>query len=388
MKIYLIGQKGIPAKSGGVEKHVEELSVRLAQAGHEVFAYVRPNYTDKDLKVYKGVNLIALPSIATKHLDAISHTFRAVVDVIRRDADIVHFHSIGPSSLLWLVKLFKPGIPVIATFHTRCYKHQKWGWFARTYLKLGEFVACTLADKTIAVSESLRDYAKKTYGRDAAYIPNGVAVEDRLEADGIRKWGLEPGKYIVAVSRLIRHKGLHHLIGAYNRLKTDKKLVIVGDGSFTDDYVKELQSMASINSNIIMTGAQSGRLLGELFSNAYLFVQPSESEGLSIALLEAMSYQRAVLVSDIPENLEAVGGSGFSFRNKDSRDLAEKIAHLLANPDLVEEKGRSGYERVKKFYDWQSITKNILLEYVESLSAKRKHSAVYRLTKRFISFLF
>lgn len=390
MKIYFIGQKGIPTKFGGVERHVEELSARLVKAGHEVYVYVRPSYTDPKLTKHKGVNLICLSSVATKHLDAISHTFRACLDVIKRDADVIHFHSIGPSSLLWLVKLLKPGVPVVSTFHSMCYFHQKWGWFARAYLKFGEMVACVVADATIAISKSLTDYAKKTYGREAIYIPNGVGLAEYMAPNEIKQWGLTRGNYILSVSRLVRHKGIHYLIEAYNRLKTDKKLVIVGEGAFTDDYIKELKLLAEGNKNIIFTGSKNGNILQELFSNAYLFVQPSESEGLSIALLEAMSYGKTALVSDIPENMEAINNTGLVFKNKDADDLSEKLKYSLENELIVKIQGSLGRERAKEHYNWEAITADVIKVYNQVIIAKENRFLFkkYRLVKKFVSFIF
>ena len=370
MKIYMIGQKGIPSKYGGVEKHVEELSARLVKQGHEVFVYARPNYTDEKLKEYKGVNIINLPSIATKHLDAITHTFMACLDLFKRDVDVIHFHSIGPSSLIPLAKIIKPGVPVISTFHTEDYFHKKWGMLARTYLRLGEIISCLLADKTIVVSRSLKKKADKKYKIHTHYIPNGVSLPKYAAVKFIKPWGLTRGNYIVSVSRLIRHKGIHHLIEAYNQIKTGKKLVIVGGGSFTDDYVRELKLLASGNKDIIFTGSQSGRTLEELFSNAYLFVQPSESEGLSIALLEAMAYKKSVLTSNIPENLEVIEDTGFTFENKNVEDLAEKLRYLLRHPATVKAREGFGHERVKKHYNWENITKEITVLYEQVATEK------------------
>ncbi len=372
MKIYFIGQKGIPARSGGVEKHVEELSVRLAKQGHEVFVYTRPNYTKSNLKKYKGVHLISLRNIPTKHMDAISHTFMACMDMLFRKADIIHFHSIGPSSLIWLVKILKPGVPVIATFHTRCYFHRKWGIFARFYLKVGEFFACVLADKTIAVSQTLARYVKSRYNKNVIYIPNGVELPIRFQPRLIKKWGLKKNGYILAVSRLVRHKGLHTLISAYGRIRTDKKLVIVGGGAFTDDYVMELKELAGDNKSIVFTGQQSGRALKELFANAYLFVQPSESEGLSIALLEAMSHRKAVLASDIEENKEAIGRTGVIFKVNDIDSLKSKLQLMLKKPSLIREKGNSGKKRVEKFYNWADISDEITDIYRKAAADKNK----------------
>ncbi len=358
----MIGQKGIPAQSGGIEKHVGELATRLVKAGHEVYVYTRPNYTDKNLKTYQGVNLISLPSINSKHLDAITHTFLASIHaVFSRKYEVVHYHGIGPSSLLFLVKILRPGLPVTSTFHCQDYYHQKWGIFARMYLKFGEYMCCKFADKVIAVSHGLKDYAEKKYRRKVDYIPNGVNIYPSLEAKEItEKWGLVSGEYILSVSRLVRHKGIHYLINAYNELKTDKKLVIVGEGAFTDDYTRKIKKLAQDNPNIIFTGKQSGNTLMELYSNAYIFAQPSESEGLSLALLEAMSYGLPVLVSDIPENLEPSGEAGISFRSGDEKDLKEKLNYALSHPSQIKNKGKKAQKRINSEYSLENITKNTL----------------------------
>ncbi|MBU4216810.1 glycosyltransferase family 4 protein [Candidatus Parcubacteria bacterium] len=365
MRIIFIGQKGIPATYGGVEKHVEDLATRLVRDGHEVTVYTRKKYTSDKLKSYKGVELISLPSIATKHLDAISHTFLACLDVIfRQKADVVHFHSIGPSLLTWMIKVFKPRTRLVATFHSQCYNHQKWGSLAKFFLHMGEWMICTVPDKTITVSRSLTSYAAEKYGKTTTYIPNGVEVMAQKEADLIKKWGLESGNYIVTISRLVRHKGIQYLIDAYKQIDTKKKLVIVGDGAFTDDYVHELKDLAGNNPNIIFTGNQSGEILQELFSNAFLFVQPSESEGLSIALLEAMSYGRPVLVSDILENVEIVNSVGFVFANKKVDDLTLKLrAVLLMDEAVLQENALKLKSIVANNYNWGNIVREIEVLY-------------------------
>ena len=362
MKIYFIGQKGIPAIYGGVERHAEELATRLVKEGNEVFVYVRNHYTPQDLKEYKGVNLIHLPSIKTKHLDAITHTFLATLDVLRRDADIIHYHAIGPSSLLWIPKLFKKGARVISTFHSDDRKHKKWGYIARKFLGLGAYIAVRWPDKTIAVSQ----YQSKVHGQEFSgeleYIPNGVPALEKVSPKLITdKWGLTGNDYVLAVSRLIKHKGLHYLVRAYSILKNvDKKLVIVGDANYTDNYAKYLKNLAGDNKNIIFTGNQTGQTLAELYSNAYLFVQPSEAEGLSIALLEAMSYGQAVLCSDIEPNKEAVADLALTFRSKSITDLSQKLRYLLNHPEIVAEMGFKLQERARIEYNWDNITKRTI----------------------------
>ncbi|MDO9399663.1 MAG: glycosyltransferase family 4 protein [bacterium] len=370
MNIYFIGQKGMPAKFGGVERHVEELSTRLVKAGHQVYVYTRPSYTDAKLKEINGVNLVSLSTIATKHLDAIVHTFKACFDVRKRGADIIHFHSIGPSSLIWLVKILNPGIPVVATFHTKCYEHQKWGNLAKLYLKFGEKILCLLANRVIAVSQSLAKYAEEKYKIIVDYIPNGVDLHKNFQVKEIRRWGLETDNYILVVSRLIRHKGIHHLIKAFQQIKTDKKLVIVGDGCYTNRYISELKCLAISSDNIVFTGNQTGDILAELFSNAFLFVQPSESEGLSIALLEAMSYGKCSIVSDILENIEAVEEVDLAFKNKDINSLKNKLNYFLNNPLLVKKYGEKLQERAEKEYNWENIVNKTIEVYQQAVRMK------------------
>jgi glycosyltransferase involved in cell wall biosynthesis len=381
MKIAFIGQKGIPATSGGVERHVEALAVKLAEKDHEVFAYVRNNYTPRNIPEFRGVRLIHLPSIGTKHLDAISHTFIATIHAIFQNYDIVHYHAIGPSSLAFLIKLFRPRTTLLATFHCQDYFHQKWGWFARNYLRFSEFVTCRIPDRTIVVSKVLRNHVLRAYGKEATFISNGVKVRPAERSNHLKDWGLEKNGYILSVSRLIKHKGIHFLIEAYRNLEDrdltgGKKLVIVGDGFHTDDYVNYLKILAVGSENIIFTGTQTGEALAQLFGNAFLFVQASEWEGLSISLLEAMAYGKAVLSSDIPENMEPLGGNGFYFRSGRVKDLERNLERLLQNPEILSEAGKNLQRVAKEEYDWGEIAEKTEHLYREVIFEKAERIAV------------
>ncbi|MFA5358313.1 MAG: glycosyltransferase family 4 protein [Patescibacteria group bacterium] len=374
MKIAFIGQKGIPTKFGGIERHVEELAVRLVKAGQKVFVYCRPWYAPVDKKSFRGIKLISLPSIRTKHLDAISHTFIATLHALFSDYDIIHYHGVGPALLSFIPRIFKPQVRVVATFHCIDRKHQKWGLFARTFLKLGERAACLFAHQTITVSKTLQYYCSQIYNTDTVYIPNGVGRKNvNCGSDLIaKKFGLQENGYLLVVSRLVRHKGIHYLINAFHRLKTDKKLVIVGDSAFTDDYVQELHDLSYGSKNIIFTGYQNGKVLDQLFANAYAFILPSESEGLPIVILEAMAYGKAVLASDITENLEVVRGHGFSFRNKQIDDLVSRLKHLLDNQKNVEAIGRESRDFVMQNYNWDDIVKKTIVLYHQTLKSGAK----------------
>lgn len=364
----MIGQKGIPAIYGGVERHVEELSLRLVEKKLDVTVYTRPFYTDKNKRAYKGITLKSIPTINSKHFSAIIHTFLSTIDAIRKDVDIFHYHSVGPSLLCFMPRIFKPKAKVIVTFHCIDRQHQKWGRFARFMLWLGEFMACKFAHEVVTVSKTLRQYCYEVYNRKTNYIPNGVPIMQNESASMIiSEFGLEKDSYIVMVSRLVKHKGAHHLIEAYNMLDNpDKKLVIVGESAFTENYVRQIKQMAKGNPNIIFTGYQSGKALNELFSNAYLYVHPSESEGLPISVLEAAAYGKCILASDIPANLEIVKECGMVFENRNVADLKEKLEFLLRNPEEVGKTGKIARKFVMENYSWEDITKKVFKLYLKA----------------------
>jgi glycosyltransferase involved in cell wall biosynthesis len=377
MKIAFIGQKGIPTRSGGVEKHVEKLATRLVQIGHEVTVYTRPNYTPKEMSSFRGVRLISLPSIPTKHFDAITHSLLATVHALFQDYDIIHYHSIGPSILTIIPRILKPKARVISTFHSRDYFHKKWGFFAQNFLKAAEFFTCKVPERTITVSQELAQYAKDFYHCDAVYIPNGAEVEMVASPDILSEWGLRPDRYALSVSRLVGHKGIHFLIKAFmeledtNKLPNNYKLAIVGAPANTPDYEKYLRTMAAGRKNILFIGELHGKRLAALFTHAGLFVQPSENEGMSMALLEAMAYGLPVVVSDIAPNIEVVrGGYGAVFPVKDVEALKQEMAHYINRPDEAKRLGESARTRIDAAFSWDAIARQTAGVYQETINAQ------------------
>ena len=357
LAIIMIGQKGLPvrADSGGIERHVEELASRLVVRGNGVTAYVRPRHTTARLTEYKGIRLQRMPSIPTKSLDTLTHSLLSTVSALFKKADVIHYHGVGPATLAWIPRVFAPRKKVVVTFHSIDRLHQKWGFIARLYLRFGEWAALRFPHATIAVSQSISRYCRERYGAEVDYIPNGAAIPDHPGSDLLKQWGLEPGGYILTVARLVKQKGIHHLVGAYDGFEKEKKLVIVGAGSFGSEYADHVRRLSEGNSSIIFTGFQTGRALAQLYANAYLYVHPSEAEGLAISILEAMAAGRCVLVSDIPENMESIDHSGVTFVNADVADLRHKLRELLNHPEVVAERGSRAREWIRLEYDWDSI---------------------------------
>lgn len=381
MKIAFIGQKGIPHVQGGVEKHVEEMAVRLADRGHNVLVYTRPNHVSRKRTHFKGVTLKSLPTVPSKHLDAIVHTLLACLDVsFRRDIDIIHFHSIGPSSLIWLARLLNPHTPVVATFHSRCYLHDKWKWGAQKCLQFGEWSACRLSDRVIVISKILQQFVRERFNTKAIFIPNGVGMQHTNETNALEKWGLTADDYVLYVGRLVRTKRVHDLITAFHKTTTTKKLVIVGGHAFSDDYAAELIARAKNDPRIIFTGQQKSSVVAQLYSHAALFVLPSEVEGLSIALLEAFACQAPVLASDIIENRDLASARGFTFALGNQKELREKMQYLLDHPKAARAHCESAREHVYRHYQWTSIVEQTEQLYANA-AAHKLHTAQHAAVK-------
>lgn len=363
MRILMIGQKGIPAIYGGIERHVEELSTELAKQGHSVFVYARNWYTPKNITSYNNIKIIHTPTLRTKHLDAIVHTFISTIHALFQKPDVIHYHGVGPSLLSWIPRILSPKTKVISTIHCLDRYHQKWGLFARIMLHLGEWAGCRFAYQTISVSKTIQSYCLNEYHKLTSYIPNGVQKAPEISNPAILdQWDIKPNKYVLMVSRLVKHKGTHYLLEAWQfakqqnpELLKEYKLVIVGDGSFTDQYVCELHKIARGDKSIIFTSWQKGRALSELYANARLFIHPSENEGLPITVLQAMSYGKPVLLSDIPEHKEVITNNKFWFANANILSLASKITELMKDEELLASEGKLNKDIVTSKYNWNDI---------------------------------
>jgi glycosyltransferase involved in cell wall biosynthesis len=350
MRIAMIGQKGVPATYGGIEKHVEEIARRLVGRGHEVSVFCRFYYTPAGAS-FQGVKLLRRPSIHTKHLDTMTHVAGCTIEAMARRYDVVHFHALGPSVFAGLPRL--TGKRTAVTVHGLDWQRQKWGRVASWALRQCEGPAAHFPDRTIVVSKTLREYFHTHHRCQAEFIPNGTNLPQPRPARKILELGLTPGKYVLFVGRLVPEKGVHYLCEAFSQIPTDMKLALVGGHSFSQDYVSLLKGFES--DRIRLLDYVFGESLEELWSNAYMVVQPSTMEGLSIALLEALSYGRCVLLSDIPENLEVAEDCSISFRSQNVDDLRAKLEMLIRDPALVKSFEARARAHIQEHYSWDRV---------------------------------
>lgn len=372
MRIAMIGHKRFGSREGGVEVVVTELARRMAALGHEVTCYDRSGSdvmtgeaTDVRERVVDGVRVVPVRTIDKKGLAALSSSYFATLTAIKDRPDVIHYHAEGPCVPLPLAR--RAGIRTAATIHGLDWQRAKWGKLASTYIKMGERAAATKADGLIVLSKANQAYFKKTYGRDAVLIPNGVDEKAPRHADAIKStWGLDEGSYLLYLGRLVPEKRPELLIKAFKKLKTDKRLIIAGGGSDTSEFERSLRELAKGDNRILFTGFVSGEPLEELYSNAYAYVLPSDVEGMPMSLLEAMAYGCCCVTSNVSECADVLGGAGLTFKQGNLADLASVLGDLLADSAKAKRLGGIARKCVSSNYDWDVVVEQTLALYKEA----------------------
>jgi glycosyltransferase involved in cell wall biosynthesis len=363
LRVAFIGGRGVISKYSGIESYYEEVGKRLAQMGHEVTIYCRSYFTP-ELAQYNNMRLVRLPTIRSKHLETVVHTLLSTLHAMTRNYDLVHYHALGPALFSFLPRL--AGARTAVTVQGLDWQRKKWGRLASATLRLGERASVKLPNATMVVSQALQQRYREIHGIEAFYVPNGGVLRELGDAAKILEWGIEPGKYALFLGRFSPEKGCHLLVEAFEQLDTDVKLVMAGASSYCDDYSRELRTHAS--DRIVMLDWVSGETLDALLTNAMLFVLPSDMEGLSLALLDAMGAGLCVVASDVPENREVVDEAGFTFERGNATDLADRLRFLIANPAVREASGKAAKIRVREHYQWHRIAVDIETAYFEMMN--------------------
>lgn len=367
LNIAMLGHKRIPSREGGVEIVVEELSTRMAALGHRVTCYNRGGHHvggrefDMDAgEMYRGVRLATVPTLDKKGLAAVTSSFFASVRAAFSDADVVHVHAEGPALFCWIPRLL--GKKVVVTVHGLNWQCGKWknGIGSRVIL-MGERAAVRFAHEIIVLNRATQTYFSETYGRKTVYIPNGAdRPEQRPLQEAAEAFSLEKDGYLLFLGRLVPEKGVHYLIEAFRDVQTEKKLVIAGGSSDSTDYISRLKQMAAGDDRILFTGFVQGRMLEELYSNAYLYVLPSDTEGMPLSLLEAMSYGCCCLISDIPGSTEVAEDKAVVFRKGDTEDLKKHLQVLCVDNLAVINMKKPARDFICEKYNWDTVVQKTL----------------------------
>ncbi|SNU02522.1 Glycosyltransferase involved in cell wall bisynthesis [Ruaniaceae bacterium KH17] len=364
LRVAMIGQKGVPATFGGIERHVEELGARMSAQGAEITVYCRRSYTDEVPDSYRGLRLVVTPTVASKHLDAIVHSVTSTLHALISGADVVHYHALGPGLAAPLSRL--AGAKVALTVHGLDQERAKWSGLARRVLGTAYWMSGHVPDAVITVSKALAQRYIDDFSFTPTYIPNGVAPAYRGEPLGrlASEFDLQPGQYALFVGRLVPEKRPELLVDAARHLPEGCKVVLVGDSSFSDDYVNRLRAAASADDRVVLPGYLYGSDLAAVLENAGVFVQPSDLEGLPLTLLEALSYGLPTVVSDISPHLEIVGTCQCSghrtFPTGDADALGREMADLF-NLSADDRKAiATDCEHLLVPYNWDTAAEQLL----------------------------
>lgn len=361
MRIAMIGLKALPPRYGGFETAADEVGRRLIKLGHQVLAYNRSGLTSYQGKTYEGIDLVALPTIKSKHLSSIVHSFLCSIHCLSQDVDVVHYFITGTTLFAPIPRLF--GKKIVCSVDGTDWQRGKWGRFARWYLRFSERLAVWFCHALIADSQEVVRYYKEKYHADTVFIPYGTREISSLSREVLERLALTDREYVLFVGRLVPENNVHQLISAFEGIRTDKKLVIVGDDPWGKEYVASLKSTK--DSRVIFTGGIYGGGYEQLQKGAYLFVLPDEVGGTHPSLVEAMGFGNCVLVNDTPSNLEVIGGAGFSYRGSEGAlDLRRQLQTLVDKPHVVEEHRNMAKQRALAHYCWDDVV--------------RRHEKLYR----------
>ena len=366
VRVAFIGGRGLVSKYSGVESYYEQAGHELARLGHEVTVYCRSYFTPP-INTHNGMRVRRLPTIRSKHLETFVHTLLSTAHAMTSDYDVVHYQCLGPALFSFLPRL--AGKKTVVTVQGLDWQRGKWGRIASRVLRWGEAAAVSSPDATMVVSRTLQQHYRQQYNRDTIYVPNGATLAPRRVPRKLIEWDLLPDNYVLFLGRFSPEKNCHLLINAFESLNTEMKLVLAGGSSggssHSDAYAESLRRHES--DQIRFLPWVSGSNLEELLSHAALFVLPSEIEGLSLALLDAMAAGVCVLTSDIPENKEVVEGTGFTFHRGDQVDLERMLDWLVHNPELRRQSAARGQERIQSQFLWPAIARSIEKAYYKVL---------------------
>jgi len=359
MRIVMIGQRGVPATFGGIERHVEEVGAALVSLGHEVTVFCRPNYVQDRCSSHRGMTLCHLQTVGTKHLDAICHSVLSSAASLRSGFDIVHYHALGPGLAAPLPRWLSTA-RVVQTIHGRDDQRAKWAPPARAVLKLGSWMSARVPDATVVVSRDLAAFYRQRYEQDVDFIPNGVTMTTaRQGGRTLERLGLQPGRYLLFVGRLVPEKAPDMLIRAFRHVAGDLKLVIVGGSSYSSCYVEHLEELAAADSRVRLTGFRYGHALEELYGGAAAFVNPSSLEGMPLTLLDAAGSGTPVVASDIAPHVEVLGRTDRPgrrlFGSGDDGALVHAVHRALADPVGERAGARALRDEVLASYRWCQV---------------------------------
>jgi glycosyltransferase involved in cell wall biosynthesis len=351
LKIAIIGTRGIPANYGGFETFAEECASRLVAGGHYVTVYCRSHYVSKTLKTYRGVRLVVLPTLEWKYTDTVVHSLLSVLHALSQRFDLILVCNAANSIYAWIPRIL--GIPVVVNVDGIERRRRKWSRIGKTYYHLSEYFSIWFPNAIVTDARVIESYYRDRYGADSIFIPYGTTTEKPPGREVLNRLGVAPGEYFLYVSRLEPENNAHLVVKAFESVRTDKRLVVVGDAPYADDYIKTIR--ASRDSRILFPGAIYGEGYRQLLGFAYCYIHATEVGGTHPALVEAMGQGNIIIANETPENAEVLGNTGLMYRRNEVGDLVRCMQDVEDNPDKYADLRSAALERARAVYSWDMV---------------------------------
>jgi glycosyltransferase involved in cell wall biosynthesis len=359
MRIAIMGTRGVPAGYGGFETFAEQLSVRLAARGHDVTVYGRSHAVPDGLREFRGVRLRVLPTIRHKYLDTVAHTALSVVDGLVRRFDIVLICNNANAPFALVPRL--GGAKVVLNVDGLEWERGKWNRLGRWYYQGCAWLSPKLPIVLVSDAQVIAHWYRERYGKPTIYIPYGSDATPTPPGPTLAGMALEPGRYLLYVSRLEPENHAHTVIEAYRRAGGAAglgiPLVVVGDAPYATDYKAQLQAAAAAGPGVRLPGYVFGEGYAELQSNALAYVQATEVGGTHPALVEAMGRGATIIANDVPEHREVLGDAGRYYARNDPDALAAALRAIVEDgPDVRASLGAAAAARAEATFSWAHVT--------------------------------
>jgi glycosyltransferase involved in cell wall biosynthesis len=351
LKIAILGTRGIPANYGGFETFAEECSAGLVARGHQVTVYGRSHYVPRTLKSYRGVTLVVLPTLKWKYSDTVAHSFLSILHAITRKYDLILICNAANSIFAWIPRIFR--IPVVVNVDGIERRRQKWNCLGKAYYHLGEHFSVWFPNAIVTDAQVIQKYYRDQYGADSILIPYGATTEKPTGQEILDKLGIAPGEYFLYVSRLEPENNAHRVVEAFEKVRTPKRLIVVGDAPYAKEYIKKVQ--ATRDPRILFPGAIYGEGYHQLQAHAYCYIHATEVGGSHPALIEAMGQGNLIVANGTPENMEVLQNAGLLYQKNNGRDLIRCLQEIADHPEKYSELKSAALERARKTYSWEAV---------------------------------
>jgi glycosyltransferase involved in cell wall biosynthesis len=372
LKIAIIGTRGIPSNYGGFETFAEECAAGLVSRGHAVTVYGRSHYVARHLKMYRGVRLMVLPTLQWKYTDTAVHSCLSIIHALFQRFDVILICNAANAIYAWLPRLF--GTPVVLNVDGVERLRGKWNRLGKAYYHFCEYLSTCLPNAIVTDAQVIEKYYRDRYGADSTFIPYGTRTEKPEGRDILERLGLSEREYFLYVSRLEPENNAHLVVDCFEKVRTSRRLLIVGDAPYSTEYIRKLR--ASRDSRIMFPGAIYGEAYWQLQANAFCYIHATEVGGTHPALIEAMGQANIVVANGTPENIEVLGGAGIIYRKNSSEDLTRCLQEITDHPEKYSGLRQAALERAQVLYSWESVIRQyeqLLYEVCGEKKSTTKH---------------